>query len=108
MPGAVKPARIVGIDAFRFFGVDHRVINNLECFMCAGVFADVLIANKYILARPIVLDLYFNIRIEVNKLRLAPWYGLLRRGSLRLYFMAAGLAQFGRRLNEIRAFWLFP
>ena len=107
MLGAVKPTCIVGIDAFRFFGVDHRIINDLERFVCSGVLTDVLVANKYILARPIVLDPPFNMRIQVNILGLTSWHGLLRRGSLRLDIMASGLAQLCR-LNQTRARWLFP
>lgn len=76
--------------------------------MRSGILADVLVAYKYILARPIIFDLPFNIRIQLNKLRLAPWHGLLRRGSLRLDFMATGVVQLDRRLNEVRAFRLFP
>ena len=113
MLGAVKLTCVVGIDAFRFFGVDHGIINDLERFVCSGVLTDVFVANKYILAGPIVLDPPFNMRVQVNELGLASWHGLLRRGSLRrgsirLDIMATGLAKFCRRLNQIRALWLLP
>ena len=97
MPGAVKLTCIVGIDAFLFFGLDYRIINDLERFVGSGVLTDVLVANKYILARPIVLDPPCDMRIQVNKLGLTSghgllWRGSLQRGSLRLDIKATGLA----------------
>ena len=96
---------VIRVDPFFLFGIEDRVVEDLQRLVGASVFPNVLVADQNVLAGSGVLDPAFEVWIQIDELRLAIGYGLRRRAvTAALREMRACLPQMGTRLGEFRFF----